>query len=266
MKSSLPIPVLSPRGQEGTEGSWGSRTCAPSPLGGTQQVEAPPGSLAPGEHPGGHLLGLPPPLWACRQPRCPHSPLTATPPLCPGVRGSNPITKGMKASPERTPPPPPREPWQLLPVTILWAGQVLLKPRSKVCLLGLWRQRAARLRKASHHILPGDLTWGLCPHLPWKHCWPALGSLHARAGPSQDTAHSLSLAEPRAGLTAQSGRVLATWTPRCLSSSPCHHADPSLAPGLSATVRLARASLSLQLQPLFTSGSHTSCLRPSGEP
>ena len=96
----------------------------------------------PENTPGEHLLGLPPPLWACRQPRCPHSPLTATPPLCPGVRGSNPITKGVKASPERTPPPPPQEPWQLLPVTILWAGQVLLKPRSKVCLLGLWQQRA----------------------------------------------------------------------------------------------------------------------------
>ena len=66
----------------------------------------------PENTPGEHLLGLPPPLWACRQPRCPHSPLTATPPLCPGVRGSNPITKGVKASPERTPPPPPQEPWR----------------------------------------------------------------------------------------------------------------------------------------------------------
>lgn len=153
VKSSLPIPVLSPHGQEGREGGWGSRARAPTPLGGTQQVEAPPGSLAPREHPGvtswGSLLHSGP----ARQPHCPHTPLTATSPLCPGVRGSNPITRGVGASPARTLPPHPQEPRQLPPVAVLSAGQVSPRPGSKAWLPGLWQQRAARLRKASHHVL-----------------------------------------------------------------------------------------------------------------
>lgn len=199
VKSSPPIPVLSPHGQEGREGSWGSRTCAPSPLGGTQQVEAPPSSLAPGEHPRGHLLGLPPPLWACPSAPLPAQPPHRNPSSVPWCLWLKPHHQGRGGQPRVHPTTTPPRARQLPPVAVLSAEQVLLRPRSKAWLPGLWQQRAARLRKTSHHIPPGDLAWGLCPHPPWKRCWPAFGSLHTRAGPSQDSAHSLSLAEPHAG-------------------------------------------------------------------
>lgn len=159
VKSSPPIPVLSQHGQEGREGSWGSRTCAPSPLGGTQEVEAPPGSLAPREHPGGHLLGLPPPLWACPSAPLPTQPPHHNPSSVPWCLWLKPHHQGRGGQPRVHPTTTPPRARQLPPVAVLSAGQVSPRPRSKAWLPGLWQQRAARLRKASHHILPGDLAW-----------------------------------------------------------------------------------------------------------
>lgn len=202
----------------------------------------------------------------------PSAPLPTQPPhcnllLCALVSvAQTPITKGMKASPEMHLTTTSPEPWQLLPVTIPSAGQVLLKPRSKVCLLGLWRQRAARL------LARPPITSCLVTSLGVS----ALTFLGSTAGrhlalctlePAPFPGHRSQpvLAEPVQGLLL---RVGGRWPPGPHAVSPAppattqtHHWPQDLAP-LSA---LLEPSLSLQLQP-FTSGSHTSCLRPSGEP